>query len=52
MTGPVENGRLTRSGPRSWVASPEEVFIRVEPELVTGRQLVGGHTMYGVDLSS
>jgi nitroimidazol reductase NimA-like FMN-containing flavoprotein (pyridoxamine 5'-phosphate oxidase superfamily) len=52
VTDPVENGRLARSGPRSWVASPEEVFIRIEPELVTGRQLVGGRTMYGVDLSS
>jgi nitroimidazol reductase NimA-like FMN-containing flavoprotein (pyridoxamine 5'-phosphate oxidase superfamily) len=52
VTDPVEHGRLTRTGPRSWVASPKEVFIRIEPELVTGRQLVGGHTVYGVDLSS
>jgi hypothetical protein len=34
------------------VASPKEVFIRIEPELVTGRQLVAGRTVYGVDLSS
>jgi nitroimidazol reductase NimA-like FMN-containing flavoprotein (pyridoxamine 5'-phosphate oxidase superfamily) len=52
VTDPVEHRRLSRSGPRSWVASPEEVFIRIAPELVTGRQLVGGHTVYGVDLSS
>ncbi|MER5532312.1 pyridoxamine 5'-phosphate oxidase family protein [Streptomyces mirabilis] len=52
VTDPVEHGRLTRTGPRSWVASPEEVFIRIEPELVTGRQLVAGRTVYGVDLSS
>lgn len=52
VTDPVEHGRLTRIGPRSWVASPEEVFIRIEPELVTGRQLVGGRTIYRVDLSS
>lgn len=52
VTDPVEHGRLTRTGPRSWVASPEEVFIRIEPELVTGRQLTAGHTVYGVDLSS
>ncbi|KPI11004.1 MULTISPECIES: pyridoxamine 5'-phosphate oxidase family protein [Streptomyces] len=52
VTDPVEHGRLTRIGPRSWVASPKEVFIRIEPELVTGRQLVAGRTVYGVDLSS
>ncbi|MER5667722.1 pyridoxamine 5'-phosphate oxidase family protein [Streptomyces mirabilis] len=52
VTDPVEHGRLARSGPRSWVASPQEVFIRIEPELVTGRQLVAGRTVYGVELSS
>ncbi|WP_393086171.1 pyridoxamine 5'-phosphate oxidase family protein [Streptomyces sp. LN704] len=49
---PVERGRLAHTGPRSWLASPEEVFIRVEPELVTGRQLVGGRSVYGLGLSS
>jgi hypothetical protein len=34
------------------VAAPKEVFIRIEPELVTGRQLLGGRTVYGLDLSS
>ncbi|MER5408749.1 pyridoxamine 5'-phosphate oxidase family protein [Streptomyces sp. NPDC002769] len=52
VTDPDEHGRLTRTGPRSWVASPVEVFIRVEPELVTGRQLVGGRSVYGLGLSS
>ncbi|WP_405876882.1 MULTISPECIES: hypothetical protein [unclassified Streptomyces] len=52
MTDPVEHGRLTRTGPRSWVASPEEVFIRIEPEPVTGRQLVAGRTVYGIDRTS
>jgi len=52
VTDPAEHERLTRTGPRSWAPSPEEVFVRIEPELVTGRVLVGGHTMYGVDLSS
>ena len=52
VTDPAEYGRLTRTGPRSWVASPEEVFIRVAPELVTGRQLVGGRSVYGLGLSS
>lgn len=46
VTDPVEHGRLARTGPRSWVASPEEVFIRIEPELVTGRQLVAGLAAY------
>ncbi|MFC8513286.1 pyridoxamine 5'-phosphate oxidase family protein [Streptomyces sp. NPDC057257] len=51
VTDPAEHARLTRTGPRSWVPSPEEVFIRIEPELVTGRELVGGRSLYGVDLA-
>ncbi|MFG2422331.1 pyridoxamine 5'-phosphate oxidase family protein [Streptomyces sp. NPDC048448] len=51
VTDPAEHGRLSRIGPRSWVATPRDVFIRIEPELVTGRELVGGRTAYGVDLS-
>jgi nitroimidazol reductase NimA-like FMN-containing flavoprotein (pyridoxamine 5'-phosphate oxidase superfamily) len=51
VTDPAEHGRLSRTGPRSWVASPRDVFIRIEPELVTGRELVGGRTAYGADLS-
>ncbi|SNX56058.1 nitroimidazol reductase NimA-like FMN-containing flavoprotein (pyridoxamine 5'-phosphate oxidase superfamily) [Streptomyces sp. TLI_55] len=47
---PAEHDRLTRTGPRSWVPSPDEVFVRIEPDLVTGRALVGGHTLYGVHL--
>ncbi|MDC0765394.1 pyridoxamine 5'-phosphate oxidase family protein [Streptomyces sp. HD] len=50
VTDPAEFGRLARTGPRSWVASPVEVFVRIEPELVTGRELVGGRTIKGVDL--
>jgi nitroimidazol reductase NimA-like FMN-containing flavoprotein (pyridoxamine 5'-phosphate oxidase superfamily) len=48
VTDPAERERLARTGPPSWVPSPEEVFVRIEPELVTGRELVGGRTMYGV----
>jgi nitroimidazol reductase NimA-like FMN-containing flavoprotein (pyridoxamine 5'-phosphate oxidase superfamily) len=48
VTDLAQRERLTRTGPRSWVPSPEEVFVRIEPELVTGRELVGGRTMYGV----
>lgn len=51
VTDLAEHERLTRTGPSSWVPSPQEVFVRVEPELVTGRELVGGHSMYGVDLT-
>ncbi|KUO17745.1 pyridoxamine 5'-phosphate oxidase family protein [Streptomyces dysideae] len=51
VTDPAEQERLARTGPRSWVPSPQEVFVRIEPELVTGRELVGGRSMYGLDLS-
>ncbi|MFF9777963.1 pyridoxamine 5'-phosphate oxidase family protein [Streptomyces sp. NPDC013978] len=50
VTDPAQRARLARSGPRSWVASPQELFLRIEAERVTGRELVGGRTMYGVDL--
>ncbi|MEU3598533.1 pyridoxamine 5'-phosphate oxidase family protein [Streptomyces sp. NPDC006798] len=44
VTDPVVHERLTRYGPRSWVRWPQEVFVRIEPELVTGRMLVGGRS--------
>lgn len=50
VTDPAEHERLCRVGPRSWAPSPREVFVRIEPELVTGRELVGGRTLYGTDL--
>ncbi|MDH6521415.1 nitroimidazol reductase NimA-like FMN-containing flavoprotein (pyridoxamine 5'-phosphate oxidase superfamily) [Streptomyces sp. SAI-208] len=50
VTDPAEHARLCRVGPRSWAPSPEEVFVRIEPELVTGRQLTGGRTLYGTRL--
>ncbi|MBZ9639934.1 pyridoxamine 5'-phosphate oxidase family protein [Streptomyces sp. PSKA30] len=52
VTDPAEHQRLARTGPVSWVPSPQEVFVRIEPELVTGRELVGGRTLYGVDLTA
>ncbi|MFE9775311.1 pyridoxamine 5'-phosphate oxidase family protein [Streptomyces sp. NPDC005931] len=52
VSDPAEHDRLTREGPASWVPSPaDEVFLRIEPELVTGRRLVGGRTLYGLDLA-
>ncbi|MFM9705593.1 pyridoxamine 5'-phosphate oxidase family protein [Streptomyces galilaeus] len=50
VTDPVEHERLARTGPVSWVPAPQEVFVRIEPELVTGRELVGGRTLYGVNV--
>lgn len=41
VTDPAAVERLSRTGPRSWVAAPGEVFVRIEAELVTGRELVG-----------
>ncbi|WP_405910454.1 MULTISPECIES: pyridoxamine 5'-phosphate oxidase family protein [unclassified Streptomyces] len=52
VTDPEEHAHLMRTGPCSWAPSPQEVFVRIEPELVTGRELVGGRSLYGVDLSS
>ncbi|MET7480403.1 pyridoxamine 5'-phosphate oxidase family protein [Streptomyces sp. NPDC005648] len=51
ITDPAEHARLSRTGPRSWVAFPREVFVRIEPELVSGRALTAGRTLYGVDLN-
>ncbi|MFI6931840.1 pyridoxamine 5'-phosphate oxidase family protein [Streptomyces sp. NPDC050287] len=51
VTDPVEHERLARGGPRSWVPSPRQVFVRIGPELVTGRELAGVRTLYGVDLT-
>ena len=37
VTDPGECERLLRTGPRAWVPVPDGVFIRIRPELVTGR---------------
>ncbi|MET7680426.1 pyridoxamine 5'-phosphate oxidase family protein [Streptomyces sp. NPDC005423] len=49
VTDPAEHERLARTGPRSWVPDPADVFVRVEAELVTGRELVGGRPLYGLN---
>ncbi|MGD1218619.1 MULTISPECIES: pyridoxamine 5'-phosphate oxidase family protein [Streptomyces] len=48
VTDPDEHARLVRTGPRSWVSAPREVFVRIAAELVTGRELVGDETAEGV----
>ncbi|MFD9434294.1 pyridoxamine 5'-phosphate oxidase family protein [Streptomyces sp. NPDC060002] len=52
VTDPAEHVRLLRSGPRSWAPAPQEVFVRIDAELVTGRELVGGRSVYGVHFPS
>ncbi len=49
VTDPGEHEQLVRTGPRSWVPWPVEVFVRIAPDLVSGRELVGGRTLYGLD---
>jgi nitroimidazol reductase NimA-like FMN-containing flavoprotein (pyridoxamine 5'-phosphate oxidase superfamily) len=48
ITDPAQHRRLARNGPRSCVPWPKEAFIRIEPELITGRELVGGRSLYGL----
>ncbi|MGW0605009.1 pyridoxamine 5'-phosphate oxidase family protein [Streptomyces sp. NPDC002640] len=54
VTDPKEHRRLATTGPRSWVAVParQEVFLRIRPELVTGREVVGGHAPHDADLGA
>ncbi|MCK1819758.1 pyridoxamine 5'-phosphate oxidase family protein [Streptomyces sp. XM83C] len=40
VTDPDEVRRLRAAGPRSWVPSPREAFVRIRPELVTGREIL------------
>ncbi|PJE95428.1 pyridoxamine 5'-phosphate oxidase [Streptomyces carminius] len=41
VSDPAEAARLGRSGPPSWAPVEDGVFLRIEPELVTGRMLQG-----------
>ncbi|MFJ2237987.1 pyridoxamine 5'-phosphate oxidase family protein [Streptomyces sp. NPDC087859] len=52
VTDAAEHECLDRTGPVSWVPAPQEVFVRIEPELVAGREFVGGRTVYGVDVTA
>jgi hypothetical protein len=50
VTDPAGHARLLRMGPRSWVPAPREVLVRIEPELVTGRRLTAGRSLYGPNI--
>ncbi|MEU0075574.1 pyridoxamine 5'-phosphate oxidase family protein [Streptomyces sp. NPDC006332] len=50
VTDPAEHAQLLRTGPRSWAPAPQDVFVRIDPELVTGRELFGGRAPDGVHL--
>ncbi|MFE9021428.1 pyridoxamine 5'-phosphate oxidase family protein [Streptomyces sp. NPDC007808] len=52
VNDPAEREHLSRVVSCPWAPSPVEVVVRVEPELVTGCELVGGRTLYGVRLSA
>ncbi|MEU1788172.1 pyridoxamine 5'-phosphate oxidase family protein [Streptomyces sparsogenes] len=41
VTDPAEHERLSRTGPLSWVVTRDWIFLRIEAEMVTGRELVG-----------
>ncbi|EFL42964.1 pyridoxamine 5'-phosphate oxidase family protein [Streptomyces griseoflavus] len=41
VTDAAEHGRLLRTGPRSWLPMRDGVFIRIDAEMVTGRELTG-----------
>ncbi|MBM9510180.1 pyridoxamine 5'-phosphate oxidase family protein [Actinacidiphila acididurans] len=39
VTDPAEQARLSRTGPVSWMHVRDGVFVRIESEMVTGREL-------------
>ncbi|MFI7497992.1 pyridoxamine 5'-phosphate oxidase family protein [Streptomyces sp. NPDC049687] len=41
VTDPAEHARLSQAGPRSWMPLGDPVFLRIESEMVTGRELGG-----------
>ncbi|MFG2147285.1 pyridoxamine 5'-phosphate oxidase family protein [Streptomyces sp. NPDC048696] len=50
LTDLAERARFLRAGPRSRAPTPHEVFLRIGPELIAGRGLVGGRSLRGVPL--
>ncbi|MFH8798826.1 pyridoxamine 5'-phosphate oxidase family protein [Streptomyces sp. NPDC017936] len=43
VTDPDEHERLSQAGPVSWMPPRDAVFVRIESEMVTGRELRGPH---------
>ncbi|MFJ5560748.1 pyridoxamine 5'-phosphate oxidase family protein [Streptomyces sp. NPDC093250] len=41
VTDPAEHERLSQAGPTSWMPLRDAVFVRIESEMVTGRELRG-----------
>ncbi|MFF0224012.1 pyridoxamine 5'-phosphate oxidase family protein [Streptomyces sp. NPDC004629] len=41
VSDPAEHERLSRTGPRSWVVTQDGVYVRIEAEMVTGREIAG-----------
>ncbi|WP_435615741.1 pyridoxamine 5'-phosphate oxidase family protein [Streptomyces coelicoflavus] len=41
VTDPDEHARLSETGPTSWMPLQGAVFVRIESEMVTGRELRG-----------
>ncbi|WNM31267.1 pyridoxamine 5'-phosphate oxidase family protein [Streptomyces sp. Li-HN-5-11] len=41
VTDPAEHERLSRTGPLSWVVTQDWIFLRIEAEMVTGREIKG-----------
>jgi uncharacterized protein len=39
VTDPAEHERLSRTGPRSWMPIADGIFVRIESEIITGREL-------------
>ncbi|MFE7323608.1 pyridoxamine 5'-phosphate oxidase family protein [Streptomyces sp. NPDC057565] len=41
LTDPAEHERLSQTGPSSWMPLRDAVFVRIESDMVTGRELRG-----------
>ncbi|MFI2645253.1 pyridoxamine 5'-phosphate oxidase family protein [Streptomyces sp. NPDC018610] len=47
VTDPAEHEHLLRTGPHSWLPIQDDVFIRIEAAMVTGRELTDLRTTAG-----
>ncbi|WP_447034648.1 pyridoxamine 5'-phosphate oxidase family protein [Streptomyces sp. DSM 118878] len=47
VTDPAERERISQGGPVSWMPVRDAVLVRIESEMVSGREL-GGHAAAGV----